>query len=99
MIAEIVTNVAIMAAIVIFVSELLTKLTKVANFWAQFQSWAVSVVVAALASYLGVGIFPTFSALAVVLYGFGIGLVANGIFDIPLTRTILEWIRVKAASL
>jgi len=99
MLTEIITNVAIMAAIVIVAAELLTKLTKVGGFWAQFQSWAVSVVVALLASYLGLGIFPTFSFLAVVLYGFGIGLVANGVFDIPLTKTILEWLRARVAEL
>lgn len=99
MITEIITNIAIMAAIVIVISEYLSLLTKVAGFMAQFQSWAVSVVVALLASYLGIGIFPSFTLLAVLLYGFGIGLVANGVFDIPLTKTILEWIKARIASL
>ena len=95
MITELITNVAILAALVVVASEYLSKLTKAGGFWAQFQSWAVSVVLAGVASYLGLGIFPNVSLLAILLYGLLVGLVANGVFEIPYTKTVLTWIKAR----
>lgn len=98
MITELVTNVAILAALVVVVSEYLSKLTKFEGFWAQAQSWAVSVVLAGIASYLGIGIFTNITVFAVLLYGLLVGLVANGFFEIPYTKTVLVWIRARIAA-
>ena len=98
MITELITNVAIMAAVVVIGNEYLSKLTKVGGFWAQFQSWAVSVVLAGIASYVGIGIFANVTLFSVLLYGLLIGLVANGIFDIPFSKTVLEWIKARIVT-
>ena len=44
MITELITNVAIMAALVVVATEYLSKLTKVEGLWAQIQSWVVAVL-------------------------------------------------------
>ena len=95
MITELITNVAIMAAVVVIGSEYLSKLTKAGGFWAQFQSWALGVILAWIASYVGIGIFTNVTLFSVLLYGLLIGLVANGIFDIPFSKTVLEWIKAR----
>ena len=97
MITEIITNVGLMAALSIVGAEYLSKLTKFNGFAAQVQSWVVSVVLAAFASYLGIGIFPHVSLFAILLYGLLIGLVANGVFEIPFTKTVLTWIKARFA--
>ena len=95
MLYELVTNVGIMAALVIIASEFLSRLTKLDGVWAQVQSWCVSVVLAAIVGYLGIGIFPIVSWFSTLVYGLLIGLVANGIFEIPITKTILEWLKAR----
>ena len=94
-IVEIVTNIGVMAAIAVIGNEYLSRLTKVDDFWAQFQSWVVAIIVAGLASYLGIGAFPSESWFATILYGLLIGFSANGLFDIPITKTFLEWLRAR----
>ena len=95
MITEIITNVGLMAALAIVSSEYLSRLTNFSGFVAQVQSWAVSVLIASIASYLGIGIFPNVSFLSTALYGLLVGLVANGIFEIPFTKTVLTWIKAR----
>jgi len=97
MITEIITNVGLMAALVIVGSEYLTKLTKFDGIAAQVQSWVVSILFAWVATYLGISIFPDATLFAIILYGLLIGLVANGIFNIPFTKTVLSWIKARTA--
>jgi len=95
MINEILLNIGVMAAITIVSSEYLSRLTKVDGTWAQVQSWIISVGIAMLAGYLGIGIFPLVSWVSTGLYGLLIGLVANGVFNIPITKTVLSWIKAR----
>ena len=73
----------------------LSKLTKLSGLAAQIQSWVVAAILAGIASYLGIGIFPNVSVFAVLVYGLLIGLVSNGVFEIPITKTLLVWIKAR----
>ena len=75
MISELITNVGVIAGLTIIGCEYLTKLTKAEGTWAQVQAWGISIVLAWLASFLGIGIFPNVSIISVILYGFLVGLV------------------------
>ena len=95
MITELITNIGIMAALTTVACEYLSKLTKAGGTWAQIQSWVIAIILAWFTSFLGLGIFPNLTWISVILYGFLVGLVANGIFDIPITKTVLEWIKAR----
>lgn len=94
MILSFIQNVAILAAVVVVLSEYLSRLTKADGFWAQFQTWVVAFIVALIANVLGLG-FGSASWFTDALLGVFIGLVANGIFNIPFTQTVLVWIKAR----
>lgn len=61
----------------------------------QITSWFVAVGLAFLAQWMGWGIFVGEGAAATLLNGLGIGLVANGIFDVSFVQAILEGLKAK----
>lgn len=86
--------VSILAAVSIVLTEYLSKLTKLNGFAAQVQSWVVSIILASIANVLGLG-FGNVNLFTDLLCGLLVGLVANGTFNIPLTKTILTWIKAR----
>lgn len=90
-------NVSILAAISVVICEYLSKFTKVEGFSAQIQSWVVAIVVAFIANMLGYG-FESISLFTDLLNGLFVGLVANGLFDIPLIKSTLTWIHARTSN-
>lgn len=55
----------------------------------QVLSWSLAVALAYGASALGLGLFAATGPLGTLLYGLAGGLIANGIFDVQLTQSLL----------
>jgi len=61
----------------------------------QIVSWVLAIVVAFVGQIKGLGVFASTDVIWTVLNGLGVGLVANGIFDVGLVQSILEFIKAK----
>lgn len=64
------------------------KVTK--KFVRQLVAWLVAIILIVGANLLNYGFAAEFSILKSILYGLGAGLVANGIFDIPFVKVLLD---------
>ena len=61
-------------------------------------SWGLSIILAITASFLGLGMFAGMIWWVAGLYGIGVGLVANGIFSVPIVQTLLELVKIKVPT-
>jgi hypothetical protein len=89
------------AAITTFLAALLNGLLKVTKkIVKQLIAWLVAILLLIGANLLNYGFAAEFSILKSILYGFGAGLVANGLFDIPFVKMLLDtvegWFKPKA---
>ena len=55
----------------------------------QVLSWSLSVALAYGASALGLGLFAATGPVGTLVYGLAGGLIANGLFDVSLTQSLL----------
>lgn len=79
------------AALTTFLAALLNGLLKVEKkIIKQLVAWGVAIILLVGANLLNYGFNAEFSILKSILYGFGAGLVANGIFDIPFIKILLD---------
>jgi len=79
------------AALTTFLAALLNGLLKVdKKLYRQFVAWLVAIVLLVGTNLVNYGFAAEFSILKSILYGFGAGLVANGIFDIPFIKILLD---------
>lgn len=65
---------------------------------AQLLSWGISIALAFVGSWKGVGLFAETSTVWTIVNGLGVGLIANGIFSVDLVKTLLEFLKAKPAS-
>lgn len=68
---------------------------KISSFMQQFLSWLSALGIAYIGTYIGVSIFPVTNFVSVALYAVVLGLIANGVFDIPLVKTFVVWLESK----
>ncbi len=81
------------AAMSVFLGALLNGLFKVAKtFVKQLVVWLVAIAVMVISNVANIGYGGEFTYWQSLLHGFGAGLVANGIFDIPIVKAIMEFI-------
>jgi hypothetical protein len=85
------------ASLTVIVSMfLIDRVFKIAVKWAKMAiTWVIAILLTIGATLLNVGFtaeFPIFTSLA---YGFGAGLVANGLFDVSLVQAFLEMLKLK----
>jgi len=88
------------AAVTTFLAALLNGLMKVEKkFVKQLVAWFIAILLLVVTDLFNFGFAAEFSILKAVLYGVGTGLVANGIFDIPVVKAILDavegWFKPK----
>lgn len=79
----------------IVLSEYLSRFTKANGTWARVQSWAVSISLGILGTWLNIGIFGDMDWQGGLLIGVITGLVSNGIFSIDAIKGILQTIKVR----
>ncbi len=79
------------AAITTFLAATLNGLLKVTSkFIRQLVAWVVAILLLIASSVFNFGFAAEFPVLKAVVYGVGAGLVANGMFDIPWVKAILD---------
>ncbi|KKM19910.1 hypothetical protein LCGC14_1650850 [marine sediment metagenome] len=83
-------SLALIAALTIFVAGVLNGVLKVTKkFPKQLIAWLVAVGLACLGNLINLGFLAEATWLMTVLYGFGAGLVANGLFDVAIVHAII----------
>lgn len=81
------------AAMSTFLGALLNGLLKIVKpFVKQLVVWLVAITVMVIANAVNIGYGGEFTYWQSLLHGLGAGLVANGIFDIPIVKAIMEFI-------
>lgn len=81
------------AAMATFLGALLNGLLKVTKtFVKQLVVWLVAIATLVIANLVNMGYAAEFTIWQSLLHGLGAGLVANGIFDIPVVKAIMEFI-------
>ena len=81
---------AALAALGTFVAGFFNGLFKLGNpFARQFVAWVVCIILALIGNLLNVGFLAEAGWLMTVIFGFGAGLGANGVFDIPLIHAVI----------
>ena len=74
-----------------FVATFVNGLLKVIKKWPrQLVAWGVAIILLIATDLLNWGYAAEFPILLAVIHGFGAGLAANGIFDIPIIKVILD---------
>ena len=58
-------------------------------------AWVLAILLTLGATLLNVGFVAEFPWTTTLAYGFGVGLVANGIFDVSLVQAFLEMLKLK----
>ena len=80
------------AAMTTFLGALLNGLLKVTKpFVKQLLVWVVAIVILVVSNLVNVGYGKEFTIWQSLLHGFGAGLIANGIFDVPIVKAIVEF--------
>ena len=94
------TSLTLLAALATIVSGYVNThaLSNASSTMKQIASWVVAIGLAFVGSLKGLGIVADTSVLFTALNGLAIGLVSNGIFDVSLVQSVLEFIRAKKAK-
>lgn len=78
------------AALTTFIAGVVNGLLKVTKtFLKQFVAWVIAILLAVLANLVNLGFLAGSTWLMTILYGFGAGLVANGIFDVAIIKALI----------
>lgn len=74
-----------------FVAAFLNGILEVnKGIYKQLIAWLVAIVLMVVTDLLNFGFAADFPYLLAVIYGFMVGLVANGVFDVPFIKSILD---------
>ena len=85
------SSLAYIAALTAFLAAFLNGLLKVTKkFVKQLIAWIVGIVLLIASNLLNFGYAAEQTILLSAIHGLAVGLVANGLFDIPLIKSILE---------
>jgi uncharacterized YccA/Bax inhibitor family protein len=85
------SSLAYIAALTAFLAAFLNGLLKVTKrFVKQLVAWGVGIILLIASNLLNFGYAAEQPILLSAIHGFAVGLVANGIFDIPVIKSILE---------
>ncbi len=81
-------GVAVLTAFLAAFLNGLLKITK--GFLKQLVAWAVAIILLVGSDLINFGYAKDFPILLAVLHGFAAGLAANGVFDVPFIKTVLN---------
>jgi hypothetical protein len=88
-------SIASISAMVIFLSSVFNNLLNLKSWKKQAVSWIISLIITLLGWKFQVGLFAGASFVNSMLYGAGIALVSNGIFDIALVKQFLAAVKLE----
>jgi uncharacterized YccA/Bax inhibitor family protein len=85
------SSLAYIAALTAFLAAFFNGLLKVTKkFVKQLVAWAIGIILLIASNLLNFGYAAEQPILLSAVHGLAVGLVANGIFDIPIIKTILD---------
>ena len=87
------TIAALTVIIATFLIDKVLKWTK--RYPKMILTWLVAIALTFIGNLLNLGFAAEFPWLTTAVYGLGVGLVANGIFDVPTVQVILEFLKLK----
>ena len=86
-------SIATLVALVPLITQFPKKWFNLQGIWIQVVSWLISVALAFIGWGFGLGMFVEITLWWHVLaVGVGVGLAANGVFDISYVRMFLNWL-------
>ncbi len=88
-------SIAALASLVVIVSSWLNNLLNLSGFYKQLSSWVIAIILSFVGWALQIGMFVGLQWYIVILYGFGVGLVANGIFDVSIIQFVLKFLKIE----
>ena len=98
----------ILVAIQLLLTLIITQISKQNFTWLntetakmnfkQITSWVISIGLSFVGNYFGLGIFAGTTVLQTILYGFILGLVSNGVFDISIIKSLFTMFQSKDIS-
>jgi len=90
-----------LAGAVVTVTEFFKGITFIGSSpsWVkQVISWIVAIAGAFVGNYFDLGVFADLNTTYTIIYGFAVGLIANGIFDFALVQAFLNLFKKKSES-
>ena len=88
-------SLAALVPLVVLVTAFINTKLNLKGFLKQFTAWVVSILLCFIGWYFNLGMFAGLLWWVVIIYGFAVGLAANGFFDISLIQAILEGLKLE----
>lgn len=86
---EIFFSIPALVAFVLAATAIIKKSLITSGGATQYISWAVSILASGIGYYLDAGIFMNMAWYYILIYGFAVGLISNGLFDWKLIKQLL----------
>lgn len=88
-------SLAALVPLVVLVAAFINKKLNLSGFLKQLVAWVVSILLCFVGWYFNLGMFAGLVWWVVLIYGFAVGLAANGFFDIGLIQAILKGLKLE----
>jgi small-conductance mechanosensitive channel len=92
-------TIAGVAAFTLVIAGYLKTWFKLEGTWARWVSWIVAIGISFICYLLNLGLYETLSLPVTLVYGLGVGLVANGIFTAEIVQSWLEKIGAQPKAI
>ena len=88
-------SLAALVPLVVLVAAFINKKLNLSGFLKQLVAWVISILLCFVGWYFNLGMFAGLVWWVVLIYGFAVGLAANGFFDIGLIQAILKGLKLE----
>ena len=88
-------SLAALVPLVVLIAAFINTKLNLSGFLKQFVAWLISILLCFVGWYFNLGMFAGTVWWVVLIYGFAVGLAANGFFDIGLIQAILKGLKLE----
>lgn len=88
-------SLAALVPLVVLIAAFINTKLNLSGFFKQFVAWLISILLCFVGWYFNLGMFAGIAWWVVLIYGFAVGLAANGFFDISLIQAILKGLKLE----
>ena len=88
-------SLAALVPLVVLIAAFINKKLNLSGFLKQLVAWVISILLCYVGWYFNLGMFAGLVWWVVLVYGFAVGLAANGFFDIELIQAILKGLKLE----
>ena len=88
-------SLAALVPLVVLIAAFINKKLNLSGFLKQLVAWVISILLCFVGWYFNLGMFAGLVWWVVLIYGFAVGLAANGFFDIGLIQAILKGLKLE----